>query len=107
MKTIMTTLSLLAVCLTYISLSEGMPLKRVGELRCQCVKTERAVIPLKQILNFEIIRKGPHCKHLEVIALIKTRKETSQEVCLDPTAPWVKKIIDRVLDSSKTSASTK
>lgn len=106
----MNILPLLAVCLTFAVLSEGMTLQRAGELRCQCVKKERTPIPLRQILNFEMIPKGPHCKHLEIIATVKTGKETSQDVCLDPTAPWVKRIIDRILDSSKTpeaSASTK
>ncbi|XP_056407859.1 interleukin-8-like [Hyla sarda] len=107
MRTSMNILPFLAVCLTFIVLSEGMSLKRAGELRCQCVKLERTPIPLKQILNFEIIPKGPHCKNLEVIATVKTGKETSQDVCLDPTAPWVKRIIDRILNSAKTSASTK
>ncbi|KAG9465241.1 hypothetical protein GDO78_018625 [Eleutherodactylus coqui] len=60
-------LPFLAVCLSCIVLSEGMTIKRVGELRCQCVKTEHTHIPLRQILNFEIIPKGPHCKNLEVM----------------------------------------
>ncbi|XP_069832855.1 permeability factor 2-like [Dendropsophus ebraccatus] len=107
MRTKMNILPFLAVCLTFIVLSEGMTIKRAGELRCQCVKLERSVIPIKQILNFEIIPKGAHCKNLEVIATVKTGKETSQEICLHPAAPWVKRIIDRILDSSKTSSSTK
>ncbi|XP_075705911.1 permeability factor 2-like [Rhinoderma darwinii] len=106
MRTSVNILPFLAVCLTCIVLSGGMTLKRAGELRCQCIKTERRPIPLKQILNFEIIPKGPHCKHLEVIATVKTGKETSQDICLDTTAPWVKRIIDRTLDSSKTSKPT-
>ncbi|CAN2388993.1 Intercrine alpha family (small cytokine C-X-C) (chemokine CXC), partial [Pristimantis euphronides] len=94
-----TILPILAVCLAYIVASEGMTIKMTGELRCQCVKTESRRIPIKQILNIEIIPKGPYCKHLEVIATVKTGKETSQAICLDPTAPWVKKFIDRFLNS--------
>ncbi|XP_044133435.1 alveolar macrophage chemotactic factor-like [Bufo gargarizans] len=107
MRASMNVLCFLTVCLTYIALSEGMALKRAGELRCQCVKLESTEIPRRQILNFEIILKGPHCKNLEVIATVKTGKSTSQEICLDPTAPWVKRRIDRILDSSKTPSSTR
>ncbi|KAM3937299.1 interleukin-8-like isoform 2-T2 [Leptodactylus fuscus] len=99
MRTSVNILSFLAICLTYFVLSEGMALKKTGELRCQCVQKERTVIPAKQILNFEIIPKGPNCRHLEVIVTVKTGKETSQDICVDPTAPWVKRIIDRFLDS--------
>ncbi|KAM4049755.1 interleukin-8-like [Anomaloglossus baeobatrachus] len=97
----MNILPFLAVCLTYLVLSEGRAIEIAGELRCQCVKTESKPIPLRQILNFAIIPKGAHCRNLEVIATVKTGKETSQEICLEPTAPWVKRIIDKTLDSSK------
>ncbi|XP_073447062.1 permeability factor 2-like [Dendrobates tinctorius] len=97
------TILFLAVCLTYLVLSEGRSIRTTRELRCQCLKTVRTPIPSKQILDFKIILKGAHCKNLEVIATIKTGKETSQEVCLDPTAAWVKRRIDREFDSSKTN----
>ncbi|XP_073511344.1 interleukin-8-like [Phyllobates terribilis] len=108
MRTSMTIL-FLAVCLTYLVLSEGMSIRRARALRCRCLdkNTVSTPIPQRQILDFKIISKGAHCKNLEVIATVKTSKETSQEVCLDPTAEWVKRRILRELDSSKTNQDSK
>ncbi|XP_063797195.1 interleukin-8-like [Pseudophryne corroboree] len=96
-------LPFLAVCLTFIALSEEMTLTRARELRCQCVKTESRPISHRHFLNIELIPKGPHCKHLEVIGTLKN----GQEICLEPTAPWVKKLIDKYLTEPKTTVSPK
>ncbi|XP_072261437.1 interleukin-8-like [Pyxicephalus adspersus] len=101
MKATMTILAVLAVCLMCITFSEGKTLVSAQELRCQCVKTESKPISARHFLNLEVIPKGPHCKNVEVIATMKK----GLMVCLEPTAPWVKRIIDRFLDSAKTTTS--
>ncbi|XP_063281377.1 interleukin-8-like [Pelobates fuscus] len=89
---------LLAIYLTCSAVSRGMPMARMSELRCVCISTETKFISRKHYQNVEIIPKGPHCKNVEVILTLKN----GQEVCLEPSAPWVKKIVDTILDSSKT-----
>ncbi|XP_068127227.1 interleukin-8-like [Hyperolius riggenbachi] len=104
MKAALAILPVLAICLLCVTFSQGKPLTRTQELRCQCIKTESRQMHTRQFLNLELIPNGPHCKHLEVIATLKN----GQEVCLEPAAPWVKKIIERLLDASqKNTPSTK
>ncbi|KAM4808835.1 interleukin-8-like [Rhinophrynus dorsalis] len=98
METKQNILSLLALCLLCAAMSEGATLARIQELRCLCIKTETTFIHPKHFQNVELIPKGPNCKNVEVIVTLKN----GQEVCLEPTAPWVKRIIDRIIDSSKT-----
>uniref|UniRef100_A0A8C4VYJ6 C-X-C motif chemokine n=1 Tax=Gopherus evgoodei TaxID=1825980 RepID=A0A8C4VYJ6_9SAUR len=71
----------------------GAPM--AGELRCQCLQTEAAVIHPKRIAHVELIPEGPHCGVPEVIATTKHGKK----VCLDPTAPWVKLIVTKIMNS--------
>uniref|UniRef100_A0A8C3HTF8 C-X-C motif chemokine n=1 Tax=Chrysemys picta bellii TaxID=8478 RepID=A0A8C3HTF8_CHRPI len=65
-----------------------------GELRCQCLQTETAVIHPKRIAYVELIPEGPHCGVPEVIATTTHGKK----VCLDPTARWVKIVINKILN---------
>ncbi|XP_023965869.2 alveolar macrophage chemotactic factor-like [Chrysemys picta bellii] len=67
-----------------------------GELRCHCLQTVSGLISPKHLVHVEIIPKGPQCGTVEVIATLKT----SQQICLDPEAKWVKMIINRILRSS-------
>ncbi|XP_030421089.1 growth-regulated alpha protein-like [Gopherus evgoodei] len=83
-------LLLLAAC---TALCRGAPM--AGELRCQCLQTEAAVIHPKRIAHVELIPEGPHCGVPEVIATTKHGKK----VCLDPTAPWVKLIVTKIMNS--------
>ncbi|XP_075785495.1 growth-regulated alpha protein-like [Pelodiscus sinensis] len=83
-------LLLLAAC---AALCRGAPL--ASELRCQCVQTMFDVIHPKRIARVELIPEGPHCGVPEVIATMKHGKR----VCLEPTAPWVKLIITKILNS--------
>uniref|UniRef100_A0A8C3HI07 C-X-C motif chemokine n=1 Tax=Chrysemys picta bellii TaxID=8478 RepID=A0A8C3HI07_CHRPI len=62
-------------------------------LRCHCLQTVSGLISPKHLLHVEIIPKGPQCGTVEVIATLKT----SQQICLDPEAKWVKMIINRIL----------
>uniref|UniRef100_A0A8C4W110 C-X-C motif chemokine n=1 Tax=Gopherus evgoodei TaxID=1825980 RepID=A0A8C4W110_9SAUR len=77
----------------------GAPM--AGELRCQCLQTEAAVIHPKRIAHVELIPEGPHCGVPEVIATTKHGKK----VCLDPTAPWVKLIVTKIMNSRSRNAS--
>ncbi|XP_039397192.1 growth-regulated alpha protein-like isoform X5 [Mauremys reevesii] len=86
-------LLLLAAC---AALCRGAPM--AGELRCQCLQTEAAMIQPKRIAHVELIPEGPHCGVPEVIATTKH----GNKVCLDPTAPWVQLIVTKILNSKST-----
>ncbi|XP_065451998.1 growth-regulated alpha protein-like isoform X2 [Chrysemys picta bellii] len=87
---------LLLLLLACAALCRGAPM--AGELRCQCLQTETAVIHPKRIANVELIPEGPHCGVPEVIATTKHGKK----VCLERTAPWVKLIVTKILNSKST-----
>ncbi|XP_071411415.1 interleukin-8-like [Pithys albifrons albifrons] len=70
------------------------PARSAIELRCQCIDTYSKFIYPKLIENVNLSPAGPHCKNVEVIATLKG----GREVCLEPTAPWVKLIIKAILD---------
>ncbi|RXM98189.1 Interleukin-8 [Acipenser ruthenus] len=73
----------------------GMSLKSIGlELRCQCIKKESRFIHPRQIQNVELFPSGPHCKDAEVIATLKS----GDQICLEPTARWVKIVIKKILE---------
>nr|XP_056713749.1 interleukin-8-like [Euleptes europaea] len=75
--------------------TEGVSLAGMtGELRCQCINTHSKFIPPRNIQDVKLTQSGPHCKNVEVIATLKD----GREVCLDPTAPWVKTIIRVILE---------
>ncbi|XP_050751928.1 alveolar macrophage chemotactic factor-like [Gymnogyps californianus] len=76
------------------ALCRGAPL--AGELRCRCVRTVSEVIPPRRLARVEFVAEGPHCAVPEVIATTKQ----GQTVCLSPSAPWVKLIVTRILNSS-------
>ncbi|KAH0508864.1 C-X-C motif chemokine 2 [Microtus ochrogaster] len=65
----------------------------VTELRCQCLKTIPK-IDFKSIQSLKVTPPGPQCTQTEVIATLKDGKE----VCLDPEAPLVRKIIQKILN---------
>ncbi|XP_024079969.3 interleukin-8-like [Terrapene carolina triunguis] len=65
-----------------------------GELQCRCLQTHAGLIPPKRIANVELIPEGPHCGVPEVIATLRD----GREVCLEPTAPWVKMIVTKILN---------
>ncbi|XP_007953678.1 growth-regulated protein homolog gamma-like [Orycteropus afer afer] len=64
----------------------------VSELRCQCLQTVQG-IHLKNIESVKVTPPGPHCGQTEVIATLKN----GQEACLNPAAPMVKRIIEKML----------
>ncbi|XP_075401040.1 permeability factor 2-like [Tenrec ecaudatus] len=70
----------------------------VTELRCQCVKTMQG-IHIKNMNSVKVTPPGPHCAQTEVIATLKN----GQDVCLNPAAPMVKKMIQKMLAKSSTN----
>ncbi|XP_006907722.1 growth-regulated protein homolog gamma [Pteropus alecto] len=70
----------------------------VTELRCQCLQTLQG-IHFKNIQSVKVTPPGPHCGQTEVIVTLKN----GQEVCLNPEAPMVKKIIDKMLNKGSTN----
>uniref|UniRef100_A0A3P9NXZ0 Permeability factor 2-like n=1 Tax=Poecilia reticulata TaxID=8081 RepID=A0A3P9NXZ0_POERE len=88
------TLSVL-IFLTFVPTSKG---KSLGvELHCRCIQTESRPIG-RHIEKVELIPANSHCEETEIIA---TLKKDGQEVCLDPEAPWVKKVIQRIMANKK------
>nr|XP_061791455.1 interleukin-8-like [Nerophis lumbriciformis] len=88
-------LSALVVLLVSVATSEGMNVRSLGvDLHCRCIQTETRTIG-RHIEKVELIPANSHCEDTEIIATLKT---TGQEVCLDPKAPWVKKVIERILN---------
>uniref|UniRef100_A0A9L0SSB8 C-X-C motif chemokine n=1 Tax=Equus caballus TaxID=9796 RepID=A0A9L0SSB8_HORSE len=78
------------VTLTESVLPAGAPV--VSELRCQCLQTVQG-IHLKNIQSVKVTPAGSHCAQTEVIATLKN----GQETCLNPEAPMVKKMIEKML----------
>nr|ABI48894.1 putative interleukin-8 [Lateolabrax japonicus] len=84
------------VLLAFLAITEGMSLRSLGvELHCRCIQTESKPIG-RHIEKVELIPANSHCEETEIIA---TLKKTGQEVCLDPEAPWVKKVINKILSN--------
>ncbi|XP_037328417.1 interleukin-8 [Pungitius pungitius] len=88
----------LVVLLAFVAFSEGMSLRSLGvEQHCRCIRTESKAIG-RHIEKVELIPANSHCDDTEIIA---TLKKTGQEVCLDPEAPWVKRVIARILANKR------
>ncbi|XP_036439588.1 interleukin-8-like isoform X2 [Colossoma macropomum] len=84
------------VCLlvAVFTLTEGTNLSGLDlEPRCRCSGTESRRIG-KLIESVELFPPNLHCKETEIIA---TLKNTGQEICLDTKAPWVLKIIEKIM----------
>ncbi|XP_037684897.1 growth-regulated protein homolog gamma-like isoform X1 [Choloepus didactylus] len=65
----------------------------VSELRCHCLQTVQG-IHFKNIESVKVTAPGAHCAQTEVIATLKN----GQEACLNPEAPMVKKIVQKMLN---------
>ncbi|XP_015360746.1 C-X-C motif chemokine 5 [Marmota marmota marmota] len=92
--------SLCALLALLLLLTPPAPLANAGpvaavvrELRCVCLSTTPGVHP-KMVTNLQVIAAGPQCSKVEVVASLKNGKE----VCLDPEAPLIKKIVQKILD---------
>ncbi|KFR11397.1 Interleukin-8, partial [Opisthocomus hoazin] len=60
-----------------------------GNLNCRCVKTASEYISPKRYESIEIRPVGSTCRRTEI--MIKLR--SLERVCVDPDAPWVKKLL--------------
>ncbi|XP_048827429.1 permeability factor 2-like [Brienomyrus brachyistius] len=70
----------------------------MGDLRdCMCQKYETRFIPAWRLRRVQILPRGPHCFITEVIAtLVKGEK-----VCLNPSALWVKRLVQKFWEKQK------
>uniref|UniRef100_A0A2K6TUG5 C-X-C motif chemokine n=2 Tax=Saimiri boliviensis TaxID=27679 RepID=A0A2K6TUG5_SAIBB len=64
------------------------------ELRCTCLHVMPRV-NAKMISNLQVFPAGPQCSKVEVVASLKD----GTQVCLDPEAPFLKKVIQKILGS--------
>ncbi|XP_025742955.1 C-X-C motif chemokine 6-like isoform X3 [Callorhinus ursinus] len=71
----------------------------VRELRCMCLTTTQGIHP-RMITKVQVIAAGPQCSKVEVVATLKNGKK----ICLDPEAPKIKKIVQKILESHGSTA---
>nr|AII33185.1 CXCL8-like protein [Plecoglossus altivelis]AII33186.1 CXCL8-like protein [Plecoglossus altivelis] len=91
-------ISFVIVFLTLLAITAGMNLGGIGaDLRCHCIQTESKPIG-RHIQKIQLIPASSHCSETEIIA---TLKQTGHEVCLDANAPWVKKVIAKMLAKAR------
>ncbi|XP_030004237.1 interleukin-8-like isoform X2 [Sphaeramia orbicularis] len=85
----------LVVLLAFLTASEGRSLGM--ELHCRCIQTESKPIG-RYIEKVELIPANSHCDVTEIIA---TLKNSGKEVCLNPEARWVQRVIKAILANKK------
>ncbi|XP_032801840.1 interleukin-8-like [Petromyzon marinus] len=74
-----------------------------GGGRCQCVHVISKFIHPKHFQTMEVIPQSSNCKNVEIIV---TMKSTKNQICLNPDAPWVRKVISHILDGAQTPKPT-
>ncbi|XP_049428684.1 interleukin-8-like [Epinephelus fuscoguttatus] len=77
--------------LVLLTIPEGKSLDHPLVQRCRCLSKERKPIG-RYIGQVEVNPPSSHCKDTEIIA---TLKKDGQKICLDPDAPWVKKVLKK------------
>ncbi|KAL4660918.1 interleukin-8-like [Arapaima gigas] len=92
-----THLLLVLLSTSFLLLHDTQALGMGLSLDCLCHSYEARVIPPKSLKSVQILPRGPHCKTTEII----TTLTSGQKVCLNPTAPWVKKLIHLMLKKQK------
>ncbi|KAF6132203.1 pro-platelet basic protein [Phyllostomus discolor] len=94
-------LSLLLIALVPSTIGQIMSVDKelYIELRCRCVKTISSIHP-SNIQSVNVIKSGPHCNRVEVIAMLKNEKK----ICLDPEAPRIRKIVQKILEGGGSAA---
>ncbi|NXV78923.1 IL8 protein, partial [Atlantisia rogersi] len=60
-----------------------------SNLSCRCAKTTRAFIPPWRYRSVEVWPVGSSCRRPEVVIRLKSQ----ERFCVDPEAPWVKKLL--------------
>ncbi|KAM5339245.1 growth-regulated protein homolog alpha-like [Glossophaga mutica] len=69
-----------------------------NELRCQCLQTWKRIYP-KLIQSVKVTPPGASCDQTEVIATLKN----GEKACLNPEAPRVKNMIEKMLNKGSTN----
>lgn len=83
-------LSTIVVILVFLTLHEGIIVGDPGvNLRCRCITKEKKPIG-RHIAVLEVHSATSHCPEIQIIA---TLKRDEKKVCLDPDAPWVKRVL--------------
>ncbi|KFP26135.1 Interleukin-8 [Colius striatus] len=85
----------LVLCLVLLVGSEGKTSVKTKEkgFQCLCINTHSKFIPPKAIQSVRLSQRGPHCKNVEIIAMLKD----GRQICLEPTAPWVQLTVKAIL----------
>ncbi|KFQ57459.1 Interleukin-8 [Pelecanus crispus] len=85
----------LVLFLVFMAGSEGKAPAKTEQkgFRCLCVSTHSKFMPPKAIQSVRISQRGPRCKNVEIIATL----QDGREVCLEPTAPWVRLTVKAIL----------
>lgn len=84
----------LAFFVLYVSSTEDGNLIEIVDPRCRCVNHTSQFIHPKRMSDLELIPSGPNCSHVEIIATLKI----GRKVCLNPEAPWVILMIQKILE---------
>ncbi|XP_010006842.1 PREDICTED: interleukin-8-like [Chaetura pelagica] len=63
-----------------------------GNLNCRCLKTTSNYLSPKRYESIEIRPVGSTCRRTEIIIKL----HPSGKVCVNPDAPWVKKLLKRI-----------
>ncbi|XP_015801927.2 C-X-C motif chemokine 19 [Nothobranchius furzeri] len=80
---------------TLTVLVHGMPpINRDFNTHCRCLQFESRMIPPQSLKSIKLVPEGPHCTETEVIASLTS----GADVCLNPESPWVKKLVQFVLE---------
>ncbi|XP_038569457.1 interleukin-8-like [Micropterus salmoides] len=84
--------------LVILSIQEGTCLGDQGvNLRCRCIAKEKRPIG-RYIGQVEVHPASSHCNDIEIIA---TLKNNGEKICLDPNAPWVKKVLKKKVKQTR------
>ncbi|XP_072239397.1 interleukin-8-like [Leuresthes tenuis] len=80
--------------LLLLTIPEGSTMGDQGVIiRCRCITKEKR--PIGRLIGMvEVNLPSSHCKDTEIIA---TLKKDEKKICLDPNAPWVKKVLKHKL----------
>ncbi|XP_013868728.1 C-X-C motif chemokine 2 [Austrofundulus limnaeus] len=81
-----------AALLVFLTIHEASSVNPRLNLRCQCIKKEKKPIGY-HISTLKVNPANSHCMDIELIATLKN----GLKVCLDPEAPWVKKVLQKKL----------
>ncbi|XP_026216534.1 interleukin-8-like [Anabas testudineus] len=89
----MSVILLLSTLLVFLTITEGIGPGDHGEtLRCRCIIKEKRPIG-RYIGEVKVNPASSHCRDVEIIA---TLKKDGKKICLNPDAPWVKKVLQKI-----------